>query len=358
MQTECKHNVIEFQPHFERGVIGRFDGGTITSDGGALLLRETERETGIIQNFSECFFDYRDPNLIKHSIISLLSQRVFGIALGYEDLNDHDLLRNDPLLAVICGKADPTGRDHVHEQDIGNPLAGKSTLNRLELTPEKPDEHERYKKIAMDPEKVDNFFIRVFLESYAKAPDAIILDLDTTDDPLYGRQENRFFHGYYKEYCYLPLYVFCEDHLLCARLKSAENERANPRFVVTSLSKEDWDARGVYEDLYCGRGNMENRIKEQQLYLFADRTSTSQMRSNQIRLYFSSVAYLIMNALRRLGLKGTEMAQAQCHTIRLKLLKIGALVRISTRKIWITFSESYPFQKLFIRVCRNLNPLI
>jgi hypothetical protein len=394
----------------------------------------------------------------------LVRQRIYGIALGYEDLNDHDDLRSDPLLAVLCGKGDPTGSTRKDARDRGKALAGKSTLNRMELTGEKANEKNRYKKIKCNGEEIDEVLVELFLDSSENVPRRIILDVDATDDLIHGNQEGRFFHGYYKNYCYLPLYIFCEDHLLCARLRPsnidasegtveelerivfrirerwpdveivvrgdsgfcrekimawceergveyilglAKNARlqkilhedlidaeimyatrgkafriyrdfvyqtrkswsksrrvigkaeylskgANPRFVVTSLSDDEMDAKKLYEEMYCARGEMENRIKEQQLYMFADRTSTSKMRSNQIRLYFSSLAYVLMNALRRFGLKNTRLAKAQCHTIRLKLFKIGAQIRVTVRKIWVSFAEGYPYKDVFLRAYANL----
>jgi hypothetical protein len=445
--------------------VARFDGGNITSDAGGLLLREVEKRCGIIRGFASCFEDLRDPDLIEHSVAELVAQRVYGLALGYEDLNDHDELRRDPMLAVLVGKKDPEGQDRFRTQDKGKPLAGKSTLNRLELTPANPTAAEqRYKKIITNTEAIDRLFVDVFLRAHKEAPAEIVLDVDATDDPLHGNQEGRFFHGYYMNYCYLPLYIFCGEHLLCARLRPsnidasagtvdelqrivaqirgawpevkitvrgdsgfcrdeimtwceantidyvfgfAKNDRlnaiiaeeskqaqslyeqtqkaarvfkdfryqtreswtrerrvvakaehldkgANPRFIVTSISGERIEARTLYEDLYCGRGEMENRIKEQQLWLFADRTSTGKMRANQLRLYFSSVAYLLMQALRRLGLKGTQMAKAQCQTIRLKLLKVGAQVKVTVRKVWISLAGGYPYADLFAEICTNI----
>jgi len=448
MTTECNGKDFEFHPLGSREVRADFDGGAITSDGGGLLLREVERRTGIIERFADCFTDHRDAERIEHTVRELVGQRVYGLALGYEDLNDHDPLRRDSMLAVLAEKRDPTGENRVRERDQGKALAGKSTLNRLELTKEDASEKERYKKIVMQEEAVDRLMVEVFLESYAEPPAEIVLDLDATDDPLYGKQEGRFFHGYYGNYCYLPLYIFCGDALLGARLRPsnidasagcveelerivkqireawpgvkitirgdsgfcreevmkwcedqgvdyvlglAKNERlkkaigaeleaaareyaqtgkaarrhkefeyqtreswararrvvakaehlekgSNPRFVVTSWSAESWEARRLYEELYCARGEMENRIKEQ-LMLFADRTSTAFLRSNQIRLYFSAIAYVLIEALRRLGLAGTEWAQAQAMTIRLKVLKIGAQIRVTVRKVWIALAE-------------------
>jgi hypothetical protein len=445
-------------------VVARFDGGSISSDGGGLLLREVDRRMRILRRFADCFVDHRRPELIEHSVAELVSQRVYGLALGYEDLNDHDELRWDPLMGLLVGKSDPLGHTRVRERDRGKALAGKSTLNRLELTPAKTGPGARYKKIAVRPEAIDDLLVQLFIEAHRHAPRQIVLDVDATDDPLHGAQEDRFFHGYYRHYCYLPLYVFCGEHLLCARLRPsnidaslgtveelerivgairaawpevqivvrgdsgfcreqlmgwgeangvdyvfgiAKNARlkasirdelaqaealyeatgcaarvfrnfryrtlqswsrerrvvgkaehlsqgANPRFVVTSLAAEEIDARVLYEDLYCARGDMENRIKEQQLALFADRTSTATMRANQLRLYFSSIAYVLLQNLRRLGLTGTELAKAQCDTIRLKLMKIGAQIRITTRKVWVSLSQSYPYAGLFWLVYERL----
>jgi hypothetical protein len=465
MDTQCTPTQLEFHALGQRKIIGKFDGGNITSDAGGLLLREVEKRTGIIRGFSGCFEDLRNPDLIEHGISELIAQRVYGLALGYEDLNDHDELRYDPLLAVLVGKEDPEGKDRVRQRDKGKAMAGKSTLNRLELTPAEPTAAEqRYKKIIMKPEAIDRLLVDVFVKAHEVAPEQIVLDVDATDDPLHGNQEGRFFHGYYENYCYLPLYIFCGEFLLCARLRPsnidasegtveeieriigqiraawpevkivvrgdsgfcrdtimawcetnqvdyvvgfAKNERlkamiaeesqqaqklyeetkkgvrvfkdfryetreswtrerrvvakaehlekgANPRFVVTSIGKEQMNAQALYEELYCARGEMENRIKEQQLSLFADRTSAGKMRANQLRLYFSSVAYLLMQALRRLGLRGTEMAAAQCQTIRLKVLKIGAQVKVTVRKIWVSLAGGYPYAELFAQVYKNL----
>ncbi len=464
MTTECNSAYLDFPMLGSRQVLADFDGGAISSDGGALLLRETERLTGIVRQFAACFSDHRAPDLIEHPVEHLLAQRIYGLALGYEDLNDHDDLRRDPLLAAVVGKDDPTGKARPRQRDRGKPLAGKSTLNRLELTPVGADRRSRYKKIVCRTRDVERLFVTLFLQAHAKPPERIILDLDATDDPVHGHQLGRFFHGYYKGYCYLPLYIFCGDHLLCARLRpsdidacagsvrhlkrivaqireawpevkivirgdsgfcreeilgwcegngvdyliglakntrlvaeiAAESELArqqfeatkqparsfaelryqtretwsrerrvvakaehlakgpNPRFVVTSLPIEERTARPLYEEDYCGRGEMENRIKEQQLHLFADRTSAATMRANQVRLYFSSIAYVLLEALRRLGLAGTELAEAQCQTIRLKLLKIGALVRVTVRKVWVKMSSGSPYAEVFRRVHANL----
>ena len=467
MKTHCNQKTFDFQTQNSRKIVAHFNGGNITSDAGGLLLQQAERITGIISQFADCFTDHRNPDLSEFTANELLAQRIFALALGYEDLNDHDELRNDPLLAVMVGKKDPSGKDRLHKRDKGKPLAGKSTLNRLELTPVRANKRSRYKKITVNHRAVDVFFTDIFLQSYAKPPSTIVLDLDATDDPIHGHQLGRFFHGYYKNYCFLPLYIFCGEHLLCARLRPsdidasagsvkeldrivrqirsewpdvriiirgdsgfcrepimswcelndvdyvfglAKNERLkkeivdqmqqakeayehsseasrvykdfeyqtleswskarrvvgkaeylpkgeNPRFVVTSLSRAEFDARTLYEQQYCARGEMENRIKEQQLCLFADRTSAATMRANQLRLWFSSVAYTLLNALRRLGLKGTELARARCDTIRLKLLKIGAQIKVTVRKVWVCLSESYPYRELFRQVYENLSRL-
>ena len=453
MATECIQKSFTFHPLRNREIRAQFDGGAIATEGGGLLLREVEKRVGIVRQFAACFRDYRNADLIEHTVEELVAQRVYGLALGYEDLNDHEELRKDPLLAVLVEKSDP----------VGEVLAGKSTLNRLELTPATASVKARYKKIVADHAAVDRLFVEVFLAAHPQAPPQIILDLDATDDPLHGNQEGRFFHGYYGHYCYLPLYIFCGEFLLGARLRPsnidasagsleelqrivkqiraewpevrivvrgdsgfcreelmawcevegvdyllglAKNERLkaeikkelrkakrqyhetgraarffrefyyqtrkswsrrrrvvakaehlekgeNPRFVVSSLTAEEWLAPALYEELYCARGEMENRIKEQ-LMLFADRTSTAYLRSNQLRLYFSSVAYVLLQMLRRLGLAGTELAKAQCATIRLKLLKIGALIRISVRKVWVSLAGGYPYVALFQQVHEKL----
>ena len=452
--TECNQSTFEFAPHFQREVVARFDGGTITTDAGGLLLRETDRQLNLLPRLGECFLDARSPLLVKHTVEQLVSQRVYGLALGYEDLNDHEQLRQDPLLRVLAGKAD------VED----NPLAGKSTLNRLELSNGTPS---RYKKITFWKDGIDELLVKIFLESYASAPEAITLDVDATDFPLHGGQEGRFFHGYYDSYCYLPLYIFCGDQILCARLRQSNSDAAvgtlaeiqrivaqiraawpevkitlrgdsgfcrnelmswceangvgyafglarnqrlrriigpqmweaterwnqtsqparvftefsyqtrkrkkrgwdrerrviakvehingkeNPRYVVTSLTAEQWTAQALYEEFYCERGEMENRIKEQ-FSLFADRVSSESMRANQLRLYFSAMAYVLVCGLRRLGLKGTEMETAQAGTIRTRLLKIGAQVRVSVRRIYLAIAASYPWQSLFAQVHTNL----
>ena len=441
-----------------------FDAGRVTSDGGLLLLRELVKRTGLLRQFAGCFTDNRDPGRIEHSVEELLTQRVLGIICGYEDLNDHDRLRDDSLLALAVGKADVTGATRKRRRDQGHALAGKSTLNRLELAAPSIDAAERYKKISYDDHGIERLLVEHFLASHASPPTEIVLDLDATDDPIHGEQEGRFFHGFYGHYCYLPLYVFCGEFLLGATLHTAdvapgkraveeleriisqiqarwpdvrivvrgdsgfcndevmtwceeggidyilglaqnsrlrdeirdemaaaraEHERTgedarvfkdfryktrdswsrerrvvgkaeyitdkeNPRFVVTSFAPNDWSARTLYEDLYCARGDMENRIKEQQLGLFADRTSCHTLRANQLRLWLSSIAYLILHDLRRLALAGTQLARAQVGTIRCRLLKIGAIVSVSVRRIYVSLSSVFPLQELFARILANI----
>ncbi len=443
--TECNQTAFPFEAHFSRQVVARFDGSQMTTDGGALLLRAVDRKIGLLKRVTGCFRDAREPERVEHSLPELLAQRIYALALGYEDLNDHEELRRDPLLAVLAGK-----------RELAEPLAGKSTLNRLELTPAGEPQGERYHKITYSGEALDALLVEIFLEAHAKPPQEIVLDLDATDTPLHGQQEARFFHGYYGHYCYLPLYIFAGEHLLCARLRPsnqdasagsveevarivrqmrcrwphvriilradsgfcreelmawcekhrvdyvfglARNSRLrrkiarqlreaqqehrrtgkaarvfteffyctrkswsrarrvvakaeylekgeNPRFVVTSLDAQVWPAQKLYAQLYCARGEMENRIKEQ-LSLFSDRLSTETLRANQLRLYFSSLAYVLVHALRRLALAGTEWATAQVETIRLRLLKIAAEVRLTARRIWVRYSRAYPWKALF-----------
>ena len=444
MRTECSADLFGFVAVEGRQVVAAFDGGRMTSEAGAMLLGATDQQIGLIERFAGCFTDHRVADLVEHTVPRLVGQRVFGIALGYEDLIDHDQLRHDPVMAVLGGKLAAKRADCA-------PLAGKSTLNRLELSRPEPT---RYHKISYDAGAIGGLFVDLFLDAHAVPPSQITLDLDATDDPLHGHQEERFFHGYYDNYCYLPLYVFCGRHLLAAKLRPAnidasagsidemarivaqirrrwpqmgillradsgfareplmawcetngvdflfglaKNSRlvaeieaelaaaqeqsqrtgqparrfrdftwqtrqswsrarrvvakaewtggeANPRFVVTSLAREEHEARHLYEKLYCARGEMENRIKECQLDLYADRTSARTMRANQLRLWFAAMAYVLICALRRIGLAHTQFARATCGTIRLKLLKIGALVRISVRRIKLAMPSAFAYQ--------------
>jgi DNA-directed RNA polymerase subunit K/omega len=451
MPTQCSADALTFAPVEGWSVVAAFDGGAITSDAGALLLGATDRALRLVERFAACFTDGRDAEGVVHDVPTLVGQRVFAIAMGYEDLVDHDELRHDPVLGVVLQRLDAK-----HARCA--PLAGKSTLNRLEHGTAAVS---RYHRIAHDPAAIEALFVDLFLDAHAKPPKAITLDLDATDDPLHGHQEGRFFHAYYDCWCYLPLYVFCGRHLLVSKLRRAnidasagavdeiarvverirvrwprvwitlradsgfarealmswceehrvdyvfglarnnrlvqhiaielawaedEAERegrparrfsdfrwttldswsrrrrvvakaewmpgrgdtgANPRFVVTSLKAADVDARTLYEDVYCARGEIENRLKECQLDLFADRTSAATMRANQLRLWFASMAYVLLAALRRIALAHTELANATCGTIRLKLLKIGAQVTRSVRRIKIAMASACPSAAVF-----------
>jgi len=451
--TECSQTSFGLEACGKRELVARFDGGTISSDGGAFLLRQTDKRLNLLPRLAECFLDGRNQKQVEHSVLEMLAQRIYGLALGYEDINDHEQLRKDPVFVILAGR-----------EELEQPLAGKSTLNRLELGSGTAD---RYKKITFWKEAMDELLVKIFLESHSQAPEQIILDVDTTDLRLHGQQEGRFFHGYYDCYCYLPLYVFCGEQVLCARLREANHDAAfgsrqeierivaqirtawprvkiilrgdsgfcrnelmswcenqgvefvfgmarnqklrkiigaqmheatqqwnqtgkparvfsefeyqtkktkkggwerrrrvaakaehidgkeNPRFVVTSLPSEPWPAKALYEELYCARGDMENRIKEQ-FSLFADRVSAETMRANQLRLYLSTMAYILVSGLRRLGLQATALAEAQVSTIRTKLLKIGAQIRVTVRKVWISMASSYPWQELYQQVWTNL----
>lgn len=446
--TECSQKSFFFTAHFSRRVEAEFTAGQVSTDGGSLLLREADGKINLLKRVARCFTDGRVPWRVEHPVAEMLAQRIYGLALGYEDLNDHEQLRCDPLLGLLSGKG-----------ELDKPLAGKSTLNRLELV----GRSSRYHKISYSTESLDRLLVDLWLESQTTAPAQVVLDLDATDIPLYGHQPERFFHGYYGSYCYLPLYIFAGDQLLCARLRAANKDAAagaveevirivaqmrqrwpqtqvvlradsgfcreelmgwceankvdylfglarnkrlqkiigaqmqqarvlhqstaqaarvftsfayktrhswsrarrvvakaeyldkgeNPRFVVTSLTQEQWADQPLYEKFYCARGEMENRIKEQ-MCLFADRLSTDEMKGNQLRLYFSALAYTLMEALRRLGLQGTEWAQAQVDTIRLKLFKIGAIVRISVRRITLQLNSAYPWKDLFAQAFHAL----
>jgi len=429
--------------------VGAFDGGAITSNGGVVLLAAADRAIGLSRRLAQCFKDLRLADAVRHSVPDLLRQRIFGLALGHEDLIDHDALRNDPALAAVLDK--PAGR-----------LAGKSTLNRMEHAGKIG--HDRHHKLDHDVDAIERLFVDIFLDAHFEPPSRIVLDLDATDDPLYGEQEGRHFHGYYDCYCYLPLYIFCGRHLLAAKLRTssvdaadgatdevarivahirerwprttvviradsgfcrdelmtwceandvqyvlglAGNERlvakiapemrkakrrtertgqparvfadfeyrtrkswskkrrvigkaewtqgeANPRFIVTNVDPVFGPAQFMYERIYCQRGEMENRLKECQGDLFADRTPAPTMRANQLRLWLSSFAYVLMCAVRRIGLAGTKLAAATCGTIRLKLLKIGALVTISVRRVKLAFASAFPDREVFELAARRL----
>jgi hypothetical protein len=452
MPTHCTRDSFDFGRAEGRAVVADFGGGTITSNAGALLLAKADRAVGIIDSFAACFNDGRNPGLIEHATRTLIGQRVIGIALGHEDLVDHDGLRHDPVLAAVMGKLTPRRKECA-------PLAGKSTLSRLEHAPEEGGVRApwRYHKISHDGVAIERTFVDIALRSTKKPPAMMVIDLDATDSPLHGHQEGRFFHGYYDCYCYLPLFVFWDRHLLAAKLRPANidaaagsvdevarivaqirmrwpdttiviradsgfcrdglmswceknnvhfvlglarNERlvaeiaaelaqaqatyeatgraarvfkdfswstrdswsakrrviakaewthgeANPRFIVSSLGSDVIDGATLYEDVYCQRGEMENRIKECQLDLYADRMPAATMRANQLRLWLASMAYVLMCALRRIALAGTELARATCGTIRLKLLKIGAQVIVSARRVRVAMATACPSRAIF-----------
>jgi len=457
MPTECNAEQLQFSCVERRRVVATFDGGTVSSDAGALLLGRADEAIGLIDRLAGCFSDHRKPELIEHTVRTMIGQRVFGMALGYEDLNDHEQLRHDPVFGALLGKLQAKRSDCAA-------LAGKSTLNRLELHA-REGAVDHYHKIRPQTEAIEGLFVDMFLEAHPEPPAQLVLDLDATDDPLHGHQEGRFFHGYYDGYCYLPLYIFCGEHLLASKLRTADidgaagageeverivaqirarwpevkiilradsgfcreplmvwceqnavdyvfglarnsrlvrsigaelheaalesaqtarparrfkelsyrtrrswsrarrvvakaeqtGDKANPRFIVTSLSIHDWPMRELYEDLYCARGEMENRIKEAQLNLFADRLSTETFRANQLRLWFSSAAYVLMHALRRIGLAGTGLARACANTIRLRLLKIAAVVTVSVRRVKLAMSQACPNQREFIAAFHALS---
>jgi len=441
-------------------------------------LREFEHHSGLLRDLAGCFVDYRNPLYIEHSVQELLSQRIYGLILGYEDLNDHDHLRRDPVHGLICGKRDPLGQDRVLERDKGKALAAHSTLNRLELSAQSIDP--RYNKIQVQPDQTEDLLIKRAVKAIPRKSAEILLDFDATDDPLHGSQEGGYFNGYYRHYCYLPLYCFCGNIPFLAKLRDckrdasdgtvealqkivpairkrfgnkvriivradsgfareaimswceehgvwycfglARNDRLsgvlngnfeslkaqinegklqspcrsftefeystltswskarrvigkaeilpkgdNPRFIVTNLPKDGWgdpvqavrfEPAALYEKFYCARGDMENRIKEQQLDLFADRTSTHWMASNQLRLWFSAFAHLIMSTLQAEVLKGTELASASIGQVRLRLFKIAARLKVSVRRIHIELCSAYPLQSLFSLVHKRLAGLV
>jgi hypothetical protein len=445
--TDCNANPIVFSSLGRKQVIADFSGGSITSDGGALLLREVDRHLGLIDKLDAALPDPRDPARVTHQQRHMLAQRIFGIALGHEDLNDHQQLRDDPLVQAVTGRG----------VDATQPLAGPSTLCRLE------------NRTTLNRKALFDFaaaLVEVFIASHAEAPKELVLDFDATDATIHGNQAGRFFHGYYDNYCFLPLYVFCGDHLLCAYLRpsnidASKHSRAilkllverlrqawpgvsitiradsgfcrwrlmrwcdrhgvhyvlglaknkvlekmseatllrgrlgfeesglkqrlfaefryaagtwdharrtilrhehdehgsNPRYIVTDLEERDdeaYAAQPLYEKGYCARGECENRIKEQQLDLFAGRISCHEFLPNQFRVLLSAAAYVLMDHLRRRGLHGTELQEAQAGTIRSKLLKVGARVVGSVRRVVLQLSSSYPLRELFRRIARQL----
>lgn len=435
--TLCTTKPIEFSRCKSRKVQVNFEGGEITSDAGVMILRRADKIINLTRRIASTANDPRNKKKIRHSIQDMLRQRVYGLALGYEDLNDHFTLRKDTAIQTAVGKDDD--------------LASSSTLCRFENFADR--------QMCLDMSKA---LVEIFIESFKKPPKEIILDFDATDDPVHGNQLGKFYHGYYNSYCFLPLYVFCGKHLLAAYLRpanidpasgawailrllsdrlrqvwpdvkiifradsgfcrhlmmdwcdrndiqyiigiarnprlesmsehfmetaisqydaSGEKQRIfgdlrykadswkherriiakaeysakgkNPRFIVTSLTG---DGRALYEKHYCARGEAENRIKAQQLDLFADRTSCTNWVPNQVRLLLSGLAYTLIEAIRRLALKDTSLHNASCGSIRLKLFKIGAVILKNTRRIQIHLSSAYPYQRMFYRICRRLQP--
>lgn len=449
MSTQCIQSDLDLGRSGGRKLVGAFDGGAISSNGGVTLLAGADRKLQLAERLAACFTDLRVVDAIKHTLPDLLRQRLFGLGLGCEDLIDHDTLRHDPALTAVLGKP-------------GGALAGKSTLNRLEHASKIGQD--RHHKLDHDGKAIERLFVDLFLEAHVEPRRRIEIDLDATDDPLYGDQEGRHFHGYYDCYCYLPLYIFCGRHLLAAKLRSAANDAAdgavqevarivahirevwpkttiviradsgfcrddlmawceengvqyvlgmagnerlktqiqpelkaakrkatrtgqparvftdfqyrtrkswsaerrviakaeytngsaNPRFIVTNVHPAYGAPRFLYETVYCQRGEMENRLKECQGDLFADRTPTPTMRANQLRLWLSSLAYVLMCAVRRIGLAGTKLERATCGTIRLVLLKLGTRVTISVRRVKLAFASSCPAADLFAVAARRL----
>lgn len=480
-QTDCPQSTFAFQDLGSRKIKADFRGGYLSGDGGgSLFLREVESRCGIIKAFSRCFDDRRNKDRIEHPVADLLAQRINGLILGYEDLNDHDDLRCDPAHALAVGKTDLEGKNRRDPKDYGKPLAAHATLNRLELSAQTPDS--RYKKIVADPEAIKDFIITQGVKAIPRKSEEIIIDFDATDDPLHGHQEGAHFHGYYRHYCYLPLYAFCGNIPLWAELRecridgakgtvealgkiipairqrfgkkvriilrgdggfareaimafcesrrevfyclgystnarlakavsaplwklrqehcdehgAVENPvrrftelryrtleswsrerrviaklellpgKTNLRFIVTNLpgggladaaDPKRFQSKELYENFYCARGEMENRIKEQQMDLFADRTSTHWMASNQLRLWFSVIAHIIMNRLKACVLKGTELEKASIGQIRLKLFKMAVRIKISVRRVLLEFAKSYSRKKLFHQCVGNLSQL-
>ena len=449
LQISREQTEFGFQALGSRQVVASFDGGQISSDGGVLLLRDLDRSMGLTRSLAGCFTDRRDQERIEHSVQTLVGQRVLALALGYEDLNDHQALRHDPLLSAAADKLE------------GEALASAPTLNRLELSSHRTG---RYHKVHLDAAKAEALLLRFGVQSLRRGQREVMIDLDATDDPLHGKQEGRFFHGYYDSYCYLPLYAFIGDAIVWAQLRTANRDgsdgtvealvkivaavrrrcprariviradsgfcrdeilswceenrvhyvvglarnarlqtelapalnrarekaclcggaarvyhefnyrtqnswsrerrvigkaerlgdKDNPRFIVTTLERE---GEALYEKVYCARGEMENRIKEQQQDLFADRLSSAGFAANQLRLWLSAFAYLLVERLRAFALKGTELAQATVGTLRLKLFKLGARVETSTRRIRVRLSEASPIRALFAHVWARLRLL-
>jgi Transposase DDE domain group 1 len=463
--TDCNESPLLFQDLGSRKVVADFSGGTLSTDGGALLLRQVDANLGLTQTLAQCFHDTRNQLFVDHSVQQMLAQRIYGLALGYEDLNDHQRLRLDPLLATACSKADPLGEDRFNPAHRGIALAGVSTLNRLELSNNKDS---RAHKVPHDPAKIEACLLQMGVRCLPKHTREVVVDLDAMGHRLHGAQEGRCFNAYYDDYCYLPLYAFVGNFPLWAQLRTADHEAAygvvpalekivaaigkrcrrarilvrgdsgfcreeilawcegqpkvfycvglaknsvlieklgpamaqararhcltgsssvrvftefeyqtlktwsrsrrvigkaevmaegeNPRFVVTNLpakgfkdnkDKTRFTPARLYEELYCARGDMENMLKQQVLDLQADRMSTHNLASNQFRLWEATFAYLLLERLRTQGLAGTELERATAGSLRLKLLKVAAQVRVSVRRVYVQLSSAYPLQELF-----------
>jgi hypothetical protein len=472
-KTDRNHQPLLFQDLGSRQVVADFSGGYLSSDGGALLLRQIDRGLGLTRTLAQAFTDRRDPRYCDHTLEHLLAQRLNALALGYEDLNDHDTLRHDPLLAAACDKADPLGRDRLHAPDQGVALAGSATLNRLELGNHR---HDRTHKITHDPARVEATLLELGVRCLDKHARELIVDLDAMGHLVHGLQEGRHFSAYYDGYCYLPLYAFVGDVPLWAQLRPGESDAAagvvpalekiiaalrrrckkariivrgdsafareeimawcerhgvyyclglagnarllemipatlaaararrcltgapsaraftefeyqtrkswsrqrrvvakaevlaagdNPRFVVTNLpaagfrgeDRQRFSAARLYEEVYCGRGEMENVLKQQTLDLSADRLSTHHLGSNQLRLWLATLAYLLLERLRSVGLRGSELARATVGTIRTRLLKVAASVTVSVRRVWVRLCSAFPLQAVYRRCAQRLGCL-
>jgi len=466
MTTHHKSTQMEFEALERKKVVADFTGGQISSDGGGLLLREIDKIFNVTNRLVNCFNDFRKPDLIDHSVRELVAQRIYTLALGYEDLNDHNDLSRDPLLATVIGKQDPLGKSRKSNKDKGIPLASPSTLGRIERTKENANQNSRYEKVVCDFDKLRRVFTDIYIESWGKkAPKQIILDIDPSDIELHGNQELIHYHGYYGHNCYLPIYLFIGEYPIAVKLRPSDidgakgvvefikpvikqlrkkwpkvkillradsgfcreelmefceaqkdvdyllgmgrNSRLKPRldklvtqashsyeqtgktirffqsfgyrtldswsrvrrvigkaecnshgsdirFVVTSLKAGEYGAQEIYEKIYCARGEMENRIKEQQLDLFGIRASSHTFRANHLRVWWSMAAHLLIVKLRDYALPGTKYSSAQAATLRVRLLKIGALVEISVRRIHIRLSSAFPQQELFFEIYKKL----
>jgi len=461
--TECTTEKLIFEGVGRRRVEADFSAGQVSSDGGVLLVREADRRIGLSERMSECFVDYRDSKQVEHSVKELIRQRVYSLALGYEDVNDHELLSRDPLLATAIGKKDPQGKNRRSSKHRGVAAASASTLSRIDRTAAEANSQSRYEKVVCDFDKLSSCFVQTFIKSHQRAPERLILDVDPTDIQLHGNQERRFYHGYYGHYCYLPMYLFCGDYPLSVKLRPSNidgslgvveflqpvvkqireafpavhliiradsgfcreelmtwceqngidyllgmvknvrlqdalskpmerarrqylrtgqtaryfaefryqthkswtrarrvvgkaehmDKGANPRFVVTSLLARQYEKRYLYEQLYCARGEMENRIKEQ-LDLFADRASCHCFRANEIRLWWSMAAHLLVVVIRRYALSNTHLEKAQAPTLRTRLFKVGAVLSVSVRRVYVRLSSAFPLQQLFAQVLQRL----